>query len=161
MSMIATLRRLPDGSLQDLLARPETVEDVLEEEGIAELDLDKAWHALHFLLTRTAWEGEPPLDFLVRGGKDVGDVEVGYGPARAFLSTDVRAVWKALEGRSADSLREAYDAVAMRALQIYPTGWRTAEQDNLDSYYLDYYEQLRQFIRATAAKGEGFLLWVS
>lgn len=26
-------------------------------------DLDKAWHGIHYLLTKTAWEGEPPMIF--------------------------------------------------------------------------------------------------
>src|SRR5215207_2984929 len=26
-------------------------------------DLEKAWHGIHFLLTGTAWEGDPPLSF--------------------------------------------------------------------------------------------------
>lgn len=40
-----------------------------EGEGV---DLDKAWHGLHYLLTGTAWEGEPPLNVLAAGGREVG-----------------------------------------------------------------------------------------
>jgi len=49
------------------------------------LDLDKAWGGLHFLLTGTAWEGEPPHSFLL-DGDTVGDIDVGYGPARVHRS---------------------------------------------------------------------------
>src|SRR5574339_1168659 len=35
------------------------------------LDLDKAWQPLHFLLTGTAWEGEEPACYLVRGGEEL------------------------------------------------------------------------------------------
>src|SRR5687767_14577361 len=45
-------------------------------------DLDKAWHGIHYLLTGTAAEGGKPLDFLVSGGREVGNVDIGYGPAR-------------------------------------------------------------------------------
>jgi Domain of unknown function (DUF1877) len=53
-----------------------------------EADLDKAWHGIHYLLTGTAWEGEPPLDFLVRGGRTVGTIEVGYSPARVLTAEE-------------------------------------------------------------------------
>src|SRR5688500_4635495 len=41
-------------------------------------DADKAWHGLHYLLTKTAWGGEPPLDFIALGGTPVGDEDLGY-----------------------------------------------------------------------------------
>src|SRR5687768_13192892 len=40
-----------------------------------EIDLDKAWHGLHFLFTGTAWEGAPPECFLVSGGTEIGQVD--------------------------------------------------------------------------------------
>src|SRR5215211_6398120 len=30
---------------------------------VEEIDLDKSWHGIHYLLTKTDWEGEPPLNF--------------------------------------------------------------------------------------------------
>src|SRR5215203_4027303 len=56
---------------------------------VEEIDLDKSWHGIHYLLTKTAWAGEPPLSFLVLGGAEVGDIDVGYGTARAFRSDEV------------------------------------------------------------------------
>ena len=44
-----------------------------------EIDLDKSWHGIHFLLTGAAWEGERPLNFLILGGEEVGDIDVGHG----------------------------------------------------------------------------------
>jgi hypothetical protein len=41
------------------------VDAISEDEGTRKLqpllDIDKAWHALHFLLCGSAWEGKPPL----------------------------------------------------------------------------------------------------
>ena len=53
-----------------------------------EVDLDKAWHAIHFLLAASAWEGEGLRAFLLVGGKELGDVDVGYGPASFFLKKE-------------------------------------------------------------------------
>src|SRR4051812_40770621 len=102
MSMIAALRRLSDSDLLHLQKKPELVADYLAENPLdgfgpfADLDIDKAWHAIHFLLTGTAWEGEPPLDFLAIGGTEIGE-DLGYGPARGLVSSQVRELATALE----------------------------------------------------------------
>ncbi len=50
------------------------------------MDIDKAWHGLHFIFTGSDWSGGFPEGFLVTCGKAVGDVDVGYGPARFLTS---------------------------------------------------------------------------
>ena len=65
MSMIMMFRRLSDADLARLREEPELVAEYIGEADLdgfgpfADLDIDKAWHAIHFLLTGTAWEGEP------------------------------------------------------------------------------------------------------
>jgi hypothetical protein len=157
MSMIGSLRRVPDGVLQGLLADPQRMPDFISDEGFTDLRIEKAWHGIHFLLTGTAWEGEPPLDFIVRGGVEIGDVDVGYGPARGFTSEQVGALWKALEPKTAASMRSAYDAERMRNLQIYPGGWQSADEDNLDAYF----DQLRDFIEDAVNEHQALLIWLS
>lgn len=56
------------------------------------IDLDKTWHALHYLFTGTAWAGDFPACFLVSSGEPVGDVDVGYGPARSFTPAQTKAI---------------------------------------------------------------------
>src|SRR5687767_12235877 len=72
-------------------------------------DLDKAWHGLHYLLTRTAWEGDAPLNFLVAGGREVGDIDVGYGPARVLSAAEVRAAADALARLTDEELRSRFN----------------------------------------------------
>jgi hypothetical protein len=78
MSMIAMFRLARGEEIERLLASPEAIEEFLEEDPDSEeegedpggsLDIDKAWHGLHFLLTGTAWEGTSPLDFIVAGAR--------------------------------------------------------------------------------------------
>jgi hypothetical protein len=92
------------------------------EEG-DEMDVEKAWHGLHYLLTGSDWEGEEPLCFLVTGGQEIGDIDVGYGPARALTSGQVRNWAEALAGISEEQLRERFDPVRMSELDIYPSIW--------------------------------------
>jgi hypothetical protein len=169
MSMIGNFRRTSDERIQSLLSDPESIEDYLgedpeesEEKPFADLDVDKAWHGIHFLLTGTAWEGEPPLAFIVRGGEEVGDVDVGYGPARAFTSTEVRAIADALKPITLDVLKKRFDPAAMTKLDIYPSIWdRAPEEDDTLGYLLEYYEQLWEFVAEAAREGEGMLVYVN
>ena len=60
MSMNGQLKLATDAQIDELLAQPETVRAFLfgepeTFEDRSDLDLDKAWHGLHFLLTGAAW----------------------------------------------------------------------------------------------------------
>lgn len=64
----------------------------LSKNEVTDANLDKAWHGIHFLLTGSTWEGEKPLNFLISGGETIGEIEVGYGPARSIKSVDVKKI---------------------------------------------------------------------
>jgi hypothetical protein len=173
MSMIGNFRRTSDARVASLLEDPESIADYLYEEGEeeeedaggeahADLDVDKAWHGIHFLLTGTAWEGKPPLDFIVGGGQEVGDVDVGYGPARVFWSTEVKAIADALRPLTPELLRQRFAPAAMKKLEIYPSIWdRPPEEDDTLGYLLEYYEALRAFIEGAAEEGEALIVFIN
>lgn len=123
------------------------------------VDLDKAWHGIHFLLTGTAWEGAPPLDFLAKGGREVGDLEVGYGAARSLTAAEVAAAAAALAGLPDAVLRERYDPKAMAALELYPDIWdRNRPDDDPREYLMESVTVLRGFLDRTRDRGLGLLV---
>jgi hypothetical protein len=144
-------------------SQPPSEPDDWEQDGDAdEIDVDKAWHGIHFLLTGTAWEGSFPLNFIVSGGKEVGDVDVGYGPARALMSEDVRRLNAALEPLTSEELKRRFDSEQMTRLQIYPEIWdRDPEEDDSLAYLIEYYTDLRDFVRRTADRGHGLLVYLN
>jgi hypothetical protein len=74
MGMILVGRRLNQDDLRRLLADPSLTHDLLdEEESALELDLDKAWHGLHFLLADSAWETVDGAGEAVLGGDPIGE----------------------------------------------------------------------------------------
>jgi hypothetical protein len=124
-----------------------------------ELDLNRSWHGIHFLLTGTAYEGEPPLDFIVRGGAEIDDVEVGMGPARALRSEEVRAVADAIEGLPPEELRQRFDPERMLEEGIYPDIWdRDPAEDDTLGYLIEHYADLRAFVRRAADRGDGMIV---
>jgi hypothetical protein len=132
-----------------------------EGEGI-DTDLDKAWHGIHFLLTGTAWAGEPPLDFLVAGGREVGAEDVGYGPARAFTAAELRAIGAAMRGLSDEELERRYSPETMKEADIYPDIWdRPAEADDAREYALSHLRSLREFLAEAERRGMGMIVYLS
>jgi len=167
MSMIAALRRLSDSDLSHLQQKPELVADYLAEVPLdgfgpfADLDIDKAWHAIHFLLTGTAWDGEPPLNFLAIGGTEIGD-DLGYGPARGLAASQVRELATALDALPADILLERFNPAAFTAADIYPDIWdRSPEDDDTRGYVERYYDELRTFVLDAGTKGEALLISIT
>jgi hypothetical protein len=128
----------------------------LAQEGV--FDLGKTWHGLHYLLTGTAWEGDPPLNFVATGGTELGD-DLGYGPARGLTSDEVQSVASALEDIPQESFLQRFDPEALTAAAIYPDIWdRSAEEDDTRGYVAGYYDELRSFVLDAAAEGEALLV---
>lgn len=161
MSMVGNFRRLGETDLQRLLKAPDLIAGYLyekppEEFGpFTDLDIDKAWHGIHYLLTGSACEGDFPLGFIVQGGAVIGEVDVGYGPARGFSAKEVGAIAKALAGLDADAMRARFNPQAMMAAEVYPRIWdRPPAEDDTLGYLTEYYKQLRDFIAGAAVGAE-------
>jgi len=144
-----------------------TKDDPAQELALAEgevqsTDLDKAWQGIHYLLTGTAFEGEGPISYLLAGGQEVGDIEVGYGPARVLTPKEVHDFQQALAGLTTEDLRARFNPAEMKALEIYPDIWdRDPAEDDTLNYCLEYFETLRNFVDMTASKQQGLVIYLS
>jgi Domain of unknown function (DUF1877) len=121
---------------------------------LGSLNIDKAWHGIHYLLCGKA---EPDSDLgsqAVLGGDEIGDDEFGYGPARYFEPDKVAQIAALLDQPGIDaSMRSRFDANAMVRLGIYPNGWSQNELPWLTGSF----EQVRKFYRDAAGKGAAVL----
>lgn len=124
-------------------------------------DIDKSWHGIHFLLTGTADEGNPPLNFLLAGGADVGDEDVGDGPARAYTAAQTREIASALASLSDDELTRRYAPDAMMAAEVYPEIWdRNPPKDDTLGYLMEYVKVIRETLAGVTARGHGVLVYL-
>lgn len=123
------------------------------------LEIDKAWHAIHYTLNGSAWEGEEPLFLTILGGEGIGD-DAGYGPARYLAPSQVQEVSRALLAISADRFSEQFSPSAMDAAEIYPQIWVRDGQEGLE-YVLWYYNQLVAFYEAAAKNGDAVLSYLN
>jgi hypothetical protein len=170
MEMLCTLRSATERQRAALLSAPERLEDFLDDEEdfgdtdgarFLELDIGETWHGLQYLLTGSAWEGQAPLDFLVRGGEDVGHIPSDEGTARIFTPALVKQLAEALQALREDTLHGRFDAVAMQRLDIYPGLW-DEPPDGMDPWeeLLSYFEELRKFVRQVAKRGHALLVHI-
>jgi hypothetical protein len=158
MSMIGDFRRCPDHILEEFLHTPEGIIPFLEDEqeGCTDFSVDKAWHAIHFLLTAGV-EPCPPLDFILSGGRTVGEVDFGYELPRVFLSGETKAIWEAVEPIDSGLLETRYDPARMNKIPIYPSAWGPV----LDEYFLGAYEELRRFLETAVKEREGLIVTIT
>jgi hypothetical protein len=157
MSMIFEMVVASDAEIDQLLADPDDLTLIDEAPESKRFSLQKTWHGLHYLLTGTAWEGAPPLNFIV-AGEEIGDTDFGYGPAKAFHSAEVKRLSLALQQLSADDLRKRFDPARMMALEIYPSIWdRDPKEDDTLEWLLSSFEEFKTFIHTTAEQGQGLV----
>ncbi|GIE77023.1 hypothetical protein Aph02nite_29730 [Actinoplanes philippinensis] len=160
-------RRLSAAEHDAVLADPALVETLLfgsededDADGMPEpdLDLDKSWHAVHFLLAGSAWGlGDGLAGAAVLGGDDIGE-DGGYGPARLVSADRVRAIAEALDAVTDDALRARFDRSAMKAAEIYPDIW---DEDVPVDGFLEEIAGLRIFYRTAAADHQAILLMIT
>ena len=161
MSMIGNFRRISPAKLEQLIAAPDSVVDFLNTEpefDLEFLDVDKAWHGIHFLLTGSQWKGDAPLGNAVLGGIEFGD-DVGYGPAKYITAKEVAEVHSALSRVSVDELMSRLDLNVMREQEIYPSAWRNLEEEQ--AYLGGYYVALLEFYAEAAKAGGAVLKYVN
>lgn len=157
MSMICMLREVDAQQIEALSANPESIQDFLEEE-TEEVELEKAWHGLHYLLTGSAWEGDEPLCYLANGGTEIGE-DLGYGPARALSPAQVAAWNDALLTITTNELRQRFDPAALEQAQIYPSIWD--EGDEAFDWLSEYLEILRSFLAQAKSAHKGALVYLT
>lgn len=161
MSMIGNFMQVTPAQLEAMRQDPSLVEEALYPDRPQEslgIDVDKAWHGIHFLLTGEAWEGAGPAAMAVLGGTEIGD-DVGYGPARYLTPDEVREVAAALAPITAADLGTRFDADALAKADIYPNIW--GEGDEAATYLTEYYDELRSYYLDAASKGNAMLKYLN
>ncbi|MDW5417075.1 DUF1877 family protein [Iodobacter sp. CM08] len=96
MSMIGNFLAIPQDELDALYDESGEIAAVLDGEYAAQIiDIDKAWHGIHFMLTENNAVSSP-LAHAVLGIKKIGEEDVGYGPAHGISAASVKEIARGL-----------------------------------------------------------------
>ena len=152
MGMTAQYYRLSQSRLEAILSESGAFPDIDYKDKTCYLDIDKAWHIIHFLLNADEWEGPYPLSHAVLGGEPIGDDD---GEARYLTSSNVQDVSNALDKIDAADLLSHWDQQAIEAANIYPV-WNNEPEEH--EYITHHYEALRAFFKSAARDGLAMLV---
>jgi hypothetical protein len=131
------------------------------------VDLDKAWEPLHFLLTGSnADGGDEPACYLAFGGEDLdSDLDDNvYSSIRALTPEQVASFDRHLRSLTLEELRRRFDVDRMTELRIYARPRRSKGPDDYDQmldHLLEAFEEVRAFVRETAASGAGAIVYLT
>lgn len=159
MSMIGNFGLLSSREIEFLLRTPDSIDEFLHAEDRDVVDdafhcVDKRWHAIHYMLNRKEWSGKPPLDFIVAGGAKVGDIDLGYGPARVFTPPELAGIVAALRPITDDTLRASFTEDALEGVDMY-AGFGADDVDDVIASL----RGLQQFLERGAQQRLGLIVW--
>lgn len=119
------------------------------------LELDTNWHVLHYFLTRTAWEANLPHGSLM-GGIQLGDVDVGYGPARLLTPIQIDEFLVFLENLQSDNFGSNITGEELEQNEIYGgyAGWNAEDTSKLWGYV----EELKLFLAGAKHNRESIVM---
>jgi len=118
-------------------------------------DLDKSWHALHYILNGDPWLGASPLKFLASGGEEIGE-DVGYGPLRFLNALQTNQLKDELNKITVDDFDNRFNAAKLKSAEIYPTGdWTDAKP-----WLRENYISIKEFIEQTVADEKGIYIYI-
>jgi hypothetical protein len=107
-----------------------------------EVDIDKSWDGINFCVKKLLNQTDYPNFF--EGGKPVGKVEVGYGPARCFPSREVGLIADGYGSISEADLLAQFEPAAMK--KVYPRGLWTKADDTVREYLAENFVTLKRFL---------------
>ena len=99
------------------------------------------------------------LQVPVKDATPVGEVDVGFGPARVLTSQQVSQLAAALAPIEPDEVARRVDLTTFDQEVIYPGNW---QRDGIGvDYVLTNYRQMRDLIGRVAKRGEGLVLYIN
>ena len=161
MGMVIYLRRASVADIKVLTADPARVDAFVFEEGDPETDLvefDKAWHALHFILTGEAYGSGHPLGIIAGDAPKIESAESGFGEFWVLSPDSIAEFAAALEKIDDRTLAARIDIDAMVAVDIYIAD-AFAEDDKAEAieYIMQGVPALRRFAASCREAGDGAL----
>lgn len=155
MSMNCEVYRVPAATIERLVGESSGLIEIMSDLDGPEdaVSLEKSWHGLHFVLTGSAADGEPPLNFLVAGGDPLN----GDGAERLISAANVQTIAAELQKISAQEFAARFDLAALDAADVYPRIWDEPLEDLLDEYF-DYFQELKSLVERAADSNAALLV---
>ena len=139
-------------------------QDNFTEEGIKQAvnvyDIDKSWDGIIFLLTgKNSSDTTEPLSRLIFSNQLIDKTQdLGTGPAHYLTSKEVAALNEQIKHIVPNSLKEKFNATAMKELGVYPNNvW---DEPEVDDYLIEYFEMIQELYATAAEQGQAIITFI-
>ena len=122
-----------------------------------EIDLDKSWHVIHYLLTGSIERTDSPLSLIADNRDPLADIDLGMGKPSVIAPADVKAFAAAVASLTDDDFLARFDAQKMPSRELYMGDVAAEANDEFKEYVLEYFHELRDFARTAADAGDALL----
>jgi len=163
MGMIGYYIAFPEEEIQQLAAGTKMLED-MDPYNRENLDIDKSWQALYYVLCEDICDGEPPLGYVVPMDQDN---YLEFGDIGAFYLTlpQLREAYQAIVAMTRDELLAKYNYNKMLEGDIYPLygdgDVKDGEAEQFFDYLYSYFKNIRKFFAETISEGKGLVFCIS
>lgn len=146
--------------LAGLQSDPQAADHYLFDQGAYEagelVDFDKAWHALHFMLTGEADETDHPLSLLPKDPERIG-TDNGFGGPWIFAPERIAGFHAELGKVSDDQIIQRFDPAAKLAANVYLADMFADEGEEAIDYIMQSVPALRTLVNRCANSGSGII----
>jgi len=124
-----------------------------------EIDVDKDWHVIHFLLTGSAQACDRPEGSLLADDRPIGVGDVGVGRPWALLPDEIARFAQAISDFRYADMTDRFDIGEMLRQDVYSAGAVENESWCLDSLWKRI-GTLRDFVTTASRNGQGVILFM-
>jgi len=163
MGMSASFYRVSNSMLQTIMSNLDDIDEIIyesQEIQDTELDIDKSWHGIYFLLTGDAsfeTTNQTLAGQAILGGEEIGE-DLGYGPLRFLSASKVIEIHHELSSITISELSSRFHLEKINKVEIYPSDRNWTEEDR--DYLVEHYAQLVKFYQVAASNEEAVLLLI-
>ena len=149
------------GFLSRLFGKKEEVVAVPKRSAGDEIDLDKLWDILNFLLTGGNKNDDHPLSFLGRKWPPLCNLPDLLGPPMAIDAGAVNRFSDALKAVSDEDLLATFNSEAMVKSRVYFKEFLENDATEVKAELLVWIQELRPFIGHAASANEAMIMYYS
>jgi hypothetical protein len=127
-----------------------------------EIDLDKAWHIIHYLLTGCVERADGPLGLIADDLHPLADIDLGLGRPNIVSEDAVRLFADSSEALTDADFLARYVPEEIPAEDLYLGNViQRGDHDDIKEYALENFRLLRAFARQAADNGEAIITYYS
>lgn len=123
-------------------------------------DIDKSWDGIIYLLTGSnSSDSSQYLSKIIFSGQLIDkEQDLGTGPAHYLNPQQVKDIYEQIKEIIPASLKEKFDAAAMKELGVYPNVW---DHEDVVDYLVEYFETVQEVYALAVDHNEAIITFIS